>query len=128
MKPKTPRQPASALDVVDLIDAMSEEGLISLHNMIIDRIRLLQRQRAKQSMLHFRIGDIVNFKTNEGEEITGVLVRMNKKSVTVHAENGHRWNVAPHILTKALDQLGSLSRDELEHEAHIHHIADKKVH
>jgi len=41
MKPKTPRQPASALDVVDLIDAMSEEGLISLHNMIVDRIRLL---------------------------------------------------------------------------------------
>ncbi|MQC12499.1 hypothetical protein C4513_16785 [Morganella morganii] len=41
---------------------------------------------------------MVRFQTDE-REITGVLIRLNKKSVTVHTENGNRWNVAPQLLT-----------------------------
>ncbi len=58
----------------------------------------LQRQRTIQSMADFRPGDMVRFQTDE-REITGVLIRLNKKSVTVHTENGNRWNVAPQLLT-----------------------------
>ncbi|WP_152716168.1 MULTISPECIES: hypothetical protein [Morganellaceae] len=49
-------------------------------------------------MADFRPGDMVRFQTDE-REITGVLIRLNKKSVTVHTENGNRWNVAPQLLT-----------------------------
>lgn len=53
-----------------------------------------------QSMADFRPGDVVSFQTDRGETITGVLVRLNKKSVTVHTENDNRWNVAPQLLTR----------------------------
>ena len=49
-------------------------------------------------MADFRHGDVVRFQTDEGA-ITGVLIRLNKKSVTVHTGNGNRWNVAPQLLT-----------------------------
>ncbi|MGP4122986.1 MAG: hypothetical protein ACTXOO_06000 [Sodalis sp. (in: enterobacteria)] len=86
------------INVDELVDEMPEVALKTLHDRIVKRLNILQRQRTMQSMADFRPGDIVRFQTDE-REITGVLIRLNKKSVSVHTENGNRWNVAPQLLT-----------------------------
>lgn len=96
-----------AINLADFIDDMPEDVLITLHNLIVNRLNTLQRQRARQSMEDFRPGDVVNFRTEDGQTVTGVLVRLNKKTVTVHTESGARWNVAPQLLTRVKRQLGS---------------------
>jgi len=38
----------------------------------------------------FFVGDVVSFRAEDGQTVTGVLVRLNKKTVTVHTESGTR--------------------------------------
>lgn len=73
-----------AINLAEFIDDMPEEVLITL-----------QRQRTRQSMEDFRPGDVVSFRTEDGQTVTGVLVRQNKKTVNVHTESGACWNVSP---------------------------------
>ncbi|HBA3615009.1 TPA: hypothetical protein J5F84_004884 [Escherichia coli] len=85
--------------LAQIIDDMPEDVLIFLHNVIVRRLNLLQRQRNRQSMMNFCPGDRVCFCTDDGRMVTRVLVRLNKKTVTVHTENGEHWNVSPLLLT-----------------------------
>ncbi|HEX9021804.1 MAG TPA: hypothetical protein VF903_11145 [Nitrospirota bacterium] len=54
-------------------------------------------------MLEFKIGDRVTFKPGDPPEISGVLTKYNKKTVTVITDNGEHWNVAPGLLKLAKD-------------------------
>jgi hypothetical protein len=110
-KPK--RNPGQVIDIDDLIDSMSEDVLMVVHDRVVNRLNELQQKRTMQSMADFRPGDVVRFRTDRGELVTGVLIRLNKKSVTVHTANGNRWKVAPQFLTKVeraetLDALDSM--------------------
>lgn len=59
-------------------------------------------------MVNFRIGEKVKFHPPGHPEITGTLTRYNKKSVSIVAENGQRWNVHPGLLSKvSTDRPGS---------------------
>ncbi|MGM3190700.1 hypothetical protein ACS25B_07130 [Dickeya dadantii subsp. dieffenbachiae] len=86
---------------------MTTEPVIALRNIIVDRLNMLHHQRTRQSMEDFRPGDVVSFQAEDGQTVTGVLIRLNKKTVTVHTESGARWNVAPQLLTRVKRQLGS---------------------
>lgn len=110
-KKQVTRSSQQAINIDELIDEMPEAVLRTLHDRIVNRLNVLQRQRVMQSMADFRPGDVVSFQTDRGEIITGVLVRLNKKSVTVHTENDNRWNVAPQLLTRVKRPLVS---EELE--------------
>jgi hypothetical protein len=82
------------------IDNLTESELIHLNEKIIQRLRMIRQMRAHVQMLGFQIGERVWFHT-EGEEIVrGMVVRYNKKSVTVVTDDGHRWTVAPGFLRK----------------------------
>ncbi len=52
------------------------------------------QQRARTYLRRSR-----TLRKDDGRMVTGVLVRLNKKTVTVHTENGERWNVSPLLLT-----------------------------
>lgn len=107
MKKQSRGNTSQVINLAELIDDMSEEKLIALHNIIVDRLNMLHRQRTRQSMEDFRPGDVVSFQVEDGQTVTGVLVRLNKKTVTVHTESGARWNVSPQLLTRVKRQLGS---------------------
>jgi hypothetical protein len=79
---------------------MSEEELIDLNHRIISRLRFLRDMRSHAAMVNFRIGEKVCFHPPGHPEIIGTLTRYNKKSVSVIAENGQRWNVHPNLLTR----------------------------
>jgi hypothetical protein len=85
------------------IDKLTEGELIDLNHRIVERLRFLQQVHAHQSMLEFSIGDKVSFEPQGRPTVFGVIIRYNKKTVTVLTDEGGRWNVSPHFLRKVKD-------------------------
>ena len=83
------------------IDKLTEAELIELHHRIIERLRFLEQMRAHGTMLAFSIGERVTFTPEGRPPETGMLVKYNKKTVTVITDEGQRWNVSPSFLRKA---------------------------
>lgn len=81
------------------IDHFSEDELRDLHYRVTERLRVIHQMRAHGAMMNYSIGDRVTF-TADGQRITGVLTRYNRKTVTIIADGGHRWNVSPGLLQK----------------------------
>lgn len=82
------------------IDLLTEEELRDLHHRITERLRVMQQLRAHSAMMEFSIGDRVAFNA-DGRRVTGVITRYNRKTVTVIADGGRRWNVSPGFLAPA---------------------------
>jgi hypothetical protein len=80
------------------IDQLTEAELLDLNRRIVERLRFLQQMRAHATMLKFSIGARVCFDTDDFRRVTGTLIRYNKKSVSVLADDGRRWNVSPSFL------------------------------
>jgi uncharacterized protein YkvS len=79
-------------------DASIEELLV-FNQVIVERIKHLQKAAALNKMAQFRIGDIVSF--NHGDHlITGRIVKFNQKTVSIITDNDRRWNVPPVLLMK----------------------------
>jgi hypothetical protein len=83
------------------IDELTEAELIDLNHKIVERLRFLQQMRARDAMLQFSIGDRVAFDPPNQPATVGVLVKYNKKTVTIVADNGQRWNVSPALIRRA---------------------------
>ena len=83
------------------IDRLSEAELVDLNHRIVERLRMLDQLRAHDKMLKFSIGDRVTFEPQGRPPVFGILAKYNRKTVTVIAENGQRWNVAPVLLRHA---------------------------
>lgn len=82
------------------IDRLSEDELIDLNNRVVERLRFIRQARAHHAMLQFRIGELVSFEPDHRGRIEGVIVRYNKKSVTVVTPDGQQWRVSPGLLRK----------------------------
>lgn len=82
------------------IDKLSEEELIELNHRIVERLKFLESFHNHKEMMKFAIGERVSFEPpGRGRQI-GVLVKYNKKSVSVMTESGQKWTVSPHLLSK----------------------------
>lgn len=84
------------------IDQLTEAELVDLNHRIVERLRLLQHMRAHVNMLEFKIGERVTFQSDGRGPVHGMLVRYNRKSVTVVTDDGHRWNVSPSLLSRTV--------------------------
>lgn len=91
-------RPAMKID----IDTLTEAELIDLNHRVVARLRLIQQMRAHKDMLEYQIGDRVSFQPAAQERVEGVLVRYNKKTVTVITSDGRQWNVSPQLLSKVV--------------------------
>jgi len=83
------------------IDRLSEADLVDLNHRIVERLRMLDQLRAHGQMLEFSIGDRVAFTPQGRPPVMGVLVKYNRRTVSVVGEDGQRWNVAPVMLRHA---------------------------
>lgn len=81
------------------LDQLTESELIDLNHRIIARLQMFAQLRAHTSMLEFKVGERVSFEA-DGRRITGMLVRYNKKTVSLVTDDGHRWNVSPALLNR----------------------------
>lgn len=82
------------------IDTLTEAELVDLNHRIVERLRFLHQMRAHAQMLAYRIGDRVTFQPEGRAPVVGMLVRYNRKSVTVITDDGQRWNVSPALLER----------------------------
>lgn len=87
-------------DLLDKIDELSREELIMLNCEIVARIKQLNILKAQSELQQFRVGNQVQFMTREGELIIGIIIRLNKKTVSLVTEEGSQWKVSPALLTK----------------------------
>jgi hypothetical protein len=83
------------------IDRLTEAELVDLNHRIVERLRVLHHMRSHVQMVEFRIGERVEFQPDGQPPVVGVLTRYNRKTVTVIADSGQRWNVAPRYLRHA---------------------------
>jgi hypothetical protein len=82
------------------IDKLTEKELIDLNHRIVERLKFLDSMRAHAEMLEFSVGEKVCFYPPGRGQVVGVLVKYNKKTVTVLSEEGRKWNVSPQLLEK----------------------------
>ncbi len=86
------------------IDRLSEAELIDLNNKVVARLKFLRQMRAHAAMLEYSIGERITFQPDGQPELYGVIVRYNRKSVTVITDSGQQWTVAPIFLRKVTTQ------------------------
>jgi hypothetical protein len=80
------------------IDDLTEKELIELNHRVVERLKFLEAMRSHVEMMEFGIGEKVSFRPAGRGRLVGVLVKYNKKTVTVLTEDGEKWNVSPHLL------------------------------
>jgi hypothetical protein len=83
------------------IDQLTEAELVDLNHRIVERLKFLQHMRAHGAMMKFSIGQRVVFDPPGQPQVIGVLVKYNRKTVTVVTDEGLRWNVSPGLLRYA---------------------------
>lgn len=88
-------------DIADAIRLLTEDELIHLNRLIVDRLKLLNQARSTVMLSQFSVGDRVSFSSSTGERKSGIIARLNKKTAGVITDDGQRWNVHPGYLTAA---------------------------
>ena len=86
------------VSAVEAIKQLNEEDLLFLNRLIVERLKLIAQARATSQMAKFTKGDRVGFPGPEGRMLEGIVVRLNKKTVSISTDDGHRWNVPPRLL------------------------------
>jgi len=86
------------VSAVEAIKRLDEEDLLFLNRLIVERLKLISQARATTLMTSFTRGDRVGFQAPDGRMLEGVVLRLNKKTVSIAADDGHQWNVAPGLL------------------------------
>lgn len=87
------------MNLKDQINKLSYEELFELNQMVVARIREMRAAKNSLEIRQFNIGNPVQFRTAEGELISGIVVKKNKKTIGIVTEDGERWNVSPSFLT-----------------------------
>ena len=82
------------------IDKLTEKELIDLNHRIVERLKFLESARTHVEMMEFSVGKKVRFRPSGRQATIGVLVKYNKKTVTVLTEDGQKWNISPQLLEK----------------------------
>ena len=81
---------------------LSEAELSELNHQIVARLHDLQEARMHHQMQSFKLGDRVSFHAPGHDPKTGVVIKGNRKTVTVITDDGYHWNVAPVFLSRVV--------------------------
>lgn len=79
---------------------MSEEDLLYLNRMVVERLKLLAQARSTVELAQFAEGDRVSFTDSDGATRQGMILRLNKKTASLRTDDGHLWKVSPGFLRK----------------------------
>ena len=79
---------------------MSEEDLLFLNRMVVERLNLLAQARSTVQLAQFAQGDRIEFTTSDGVIKQGVVVRLNKKTASLRTDDAQNWKVLPSLLRK----------------------------
>lgn len=83
-----------------MTEGLTLEELYALNRIVVHRIKLFQKAGKFVALSKFAVGEIVSFFSNGGELITGQVIRLNQKTVTIATDDNRQWNVSPELLRK----------------------------
>ncbi len=86
------------------LDELTKEELVDLNHRIVERLKFFDSVSTYTEMMQFKIGEKVSFQGRGEGEVVGVIVKYNRKTVSVLADNGQRWNVSPHLLSSVAEK------------------------
>lgn len=75
------------------IEKLSRSELIELNSRIITRLEFLDRQEVEQQKQLFHVGSPAEFIDGKGISHSCVVIKFNKKTVSVSTADGERWNI-----------------------------------
>lgn len=87
-------------NILNLINRLDEKQLYLVNELVVERIKLLRKERENSELNSFHIGDMVSFKDDDGKVINGLIIKINKVTVGILSEDKKRWKVPPSFLTK----------------------------
>ena len=79
------------------IDDLTLDELLELNDLICHRIDELRARQDLDVLKHLRLGQAVSFESREGE-VFGQVVKINRKTVVVHAEDHRQWKVPAGVI------------------------------
>jgi hypothetical protein len=82
------------------IDLMELDELVKLNEYIVKRIRLILDTKTMKKVQGFDLLEKVFFIDDRGNRIDGRVIRLNKKTITIKADNGMEWRVSPDFLKR----------------------------
>ena len=80
------------------IDTLDEAELLALNERIVERLHHLHQHRTVEALQQIKIGSAVMFEAPDGRTITGIVIRRNRKTVTIHTDDERHWNVSPTLV------------------------------
>lgn len=83
-----------------LLQHLSLPELKILNQMVVDRIRIIYKAGTLVSMANLHIGDRVMWDRNNGTVKTGIIFRINQKTVSIKTGDKEHWNVSLGLLSK----------------------------
>ncbi len=83
-----------------LLNGLTHHELTILNRMVVERARLMHKAGALVSMSKLHIGDRVSWDGEDGMVRTGIIIRLNQKTVSVETGDNGYWNVSPQLLRK----------------------------
>lgn len=90
--------PGDTNRIEEFIKDLSEDELVYLNRLIVERLKLISQARSTAAMAQYNIGEMVQFDTDDGRILTGRIIKLNKKTVSIITNERQRWNVAPVFL------------------------------
>ncbi|TSC55708.1 MAG: Uncharacterized protein G01um101418_729 [Parcubacteria group bacterium Gr01-1014_18] len=89
----------SVTEFEHFLNRLSEDDLRLLNRMVVERLKLYHKVRDLKNLAQFNVMDRVCF-NSEGRQIVGIVIKLNRRSVTLRADDGHQWNVSPALLMR----------------------------
>lgn len=83
-----------------LLEGLSNNELTILNQMVVARLRLMQKAGALISISKFNVGNRVSWNGRDGTVRVGVIIRLNQKTASITTGNKEYWNVSPQLLRK----------------------------
>ena len=82
---------------------LSEEELVHLNRLIVERLRLMRSARQLVELARFTGGMRVEFTTDDGQTLRGEITKLNRKTATVWCDPSGHWRVSPSLLRLVAD-------------------------
>ena len=93
--------------IIEELNTCKEEDLFVVHTFILKKIKLLQNLRQALASAQFRPNDRIYWQSKRNKtRVYGRILKINKNTCTVIADDNQKWKVPPSLLTKDNTETG----------------------
>lgn len=85
--------------VRDRIDHLLEKELMMINQLVVEKLKYIQKSSSIKAMSNFIVGDRIYFERND-ELVSGVMKKLNQKTISTEIDEEIGWNVAPSFLKR----------------------------